>query len=86
MRRRRSISLRFQRYFRRSGFRYAMPWLSLRRWRRRALLVAAALFAALLCILFALGADVAIEAHRHVADRFPWLALIIAPAGFALIS
>lgn len=63
-----------------------MPWLSLRRWRRRALLVVAALFAALLCILFAIGADVAIEIHRHIADRYPWLALIIAPIGFALIS
>lgn len=73
------------RHFRRGGLRYAMPWLSLHRWRQRILLVVAALFAGLICILFAIGAEFAIAAHRDVMQALPWLSLIVAPAGFALI-
>ena len=40
----------------RGGRRYALPWLSLRRWRVRLLLVGAALLAGLIAIAFAIGA------------------------------
>jgi len=73
------------RHFRRGGFRYAMPWLSLHRWRQRLLLVFGALLAGLLCILFAIGAEFAIAAHSGLMRAYPWLTLIVAPAGFALI-
>ncbi len=81
----RITSTRAWRQFRRSGFRYAMPWLSLHRWRQRLLLVVGALLAGLLCILFAIGAEFAIAIHRDVMQEHPWLTLIVAPAGFALI-
>lgn len=71
--------------FKRGGKRYALTWLSLRRWRRRFMLVTAALLAGLLAILFALGADHAIEAHHRLMQKSPWLTLLIAPAGFALL-
>lgn len=74
------------RQFRRGGRRYALPWLSLRRWGGRALLVAAALLAGLLAILFAIGAELAIETHARVMAVSPWLTLLIAPAGFAAIA
>ena len=57
----------------RGGRRYFLPWLSLRRWRVRLLLVGAALFAGLIAIAFAIG------------ER-PWLTLFIAPGGFALLG
>ena len=41
----------------RGGRRYALPWLSLRRWRVRLLLVGAALLAGLVAIAFAIGAE-----------------------------
>ncbi len=69
--------------FRRGGRRYALPWLSIRRWRKRALLTGAALLAGLLAILFAIGAEFAIDAHHDLMSRWPWLTLLIAPAGFA---
>ncbi|WP_408634097.1 chloride channel protein [Pseudazoarcus pumilus] len=81
----RNTSSRYFRHFRRGGLRYAMPWLSLRRWRQRFLLVGAALLAGLICILFAIGAEVAIAAHRELMQRAPWLSLIIAPLGFAFL-
>ncbi|HRP95441.1 MAG TPA: chloride channel protein [Rhodocyclaceae bacterium] len=74
------------RLFRRGGRRYALPWLSLRRWRKRVLLVGAALFAGLLAILFAIGAELAIEAHAWVIAQSPWATLLIAPVGFALLT
>jgi H+/Cl- antiporter ClcA len=81
----RITSTRAWRHFRRGGLRYAMPWLSLHRWRQRLLLVFGALFAGLICILFAIGAELAIAAHRDVMQAMPWLTLIVAPAGFALL-
>ncbi len=74
------------RQFRRGGKRYAMPWLSLKRWRGRALLVSAALLAGLLAILFAIGAELAIEIHAHMMSVSPWLTLLIAPLGFAAMT
>lgn len=74
------------RHVRRGGRRYALPWLSLRRWGNRALLVSAALLAGLIAILFAIGAELAIEAHASVMSGTPWLTLIIAPIGFALMT
>lgn len=73
-------------FFKRGGRRYALPWLSIHRWRKRALLVGAALLAGLLAILFAIGAELAIEAHHEVAMALPWLTLLIAPAGFAAVA
>lgn len=81
----RITSTRAWRHFRRGGLRYAMPWLSLHRWRQRLLLVFGALLAGLICILFAIGAELAIAAHRDVMQAMPWLTLIVAPAGFALL-
>ncbi|WP_445954474.1 chloride channel protein [Thauera sp. SDU_THAU2] len=70
----------------RGGRRYALPWLSMRRWHKRLLLVGAALFAGLIAIGFALGADMAIEAHAHFMQERPWLTLLVAPAGFAAVA
>lgn len=67
----------------RSGRRYALPWLSIHRWRRRVLLVAAALLAGFIAILFAVGAELAIAWHQRLLTISPWLTLVIAPAGFA---
>ncbi len=69
----------------RGGRRYAMPWLSLGRWRKRLLLVGVTLLAGLAAIVFAIGADLAIEIHRLIYDEFWWSTLFIAPAGFALV-
>ncbi|MDR1423391.1 MAG: chloride channel protein [Azoarcus sp.] len=63
-----------------------LPWLSLRSWRKRFLLVGAALLAGTAAILFAKGADRAIAFHHGLTSSHAWLALIIAPAGFALIA
>jgi H+/Cl- antiporter ClcA len=69
----------------RGGRRYALPWLSPGRWRKRLLLVGVTLLAGLAAIIFAIGADMAIELHREIYRQAWWLTLIIAPAGFALI-
>lgn len=74
------------RHVRRGGRRYALPWLSLRRWRRRMLLVGAALLAGLLAILFAIGAELAIHSHSQLMQGMPWLTLLVAPAGFAAMA
>lgn len=74
------------RHVRRGGRRYALPWLSLRRWRKRVLLVGAALLAGLLAILFAIGAEVAIHTHSQLMQKIPWLSLLVAPAGFAAMT
>ena len=78
--------LRAIRQFARSGRRIAMPWLSPGRWRKRLLLVSVTLLAGITAIVFAVGADMAIEAHREVVHMAWWSSLIIAPAGFALIA
>jgi len=70
----------------RGGRRYALPWLSLRRWRVRLLLVGAALLAGLIAIAFAIGAELAIAAHAALIHERPWLSLLIAPAGFAALA
>lgn len=69
--------------FARGGRRYALPWLSVVRWRKRVLLVGAALLAGFVCIVFAIGAEFAIEGHHRLMSISPWLSLLIAPAGFA---
>ncbi len=74
------------RQFARGGRRYALPWLSIRRWMLRLKFVGAALLAGLIAILFAIGAELAIEAHAGAMRGAPWLTLIIAPAGFALMA
>ncbi|MDR3212546.1 MAG: chloride channel protein [Azoarcus sp.] len=63
-----------------------LPWLSPRSWRKRLLLVGAALLAGAISILFAIGAEHAIGFHRGLVLVAPWIALIIAPAGFAALS
>lgn len=50
------------------------------------LLVGAALAAGLIAIIFAIGAELAIEAHAHMMGISPWLSLLIAPAGFAAMA
>ncbi|WP_297358442.1 chloride channel protein [Thauera sp.] len=70
----------------RGGRRYALPWLSLRRWRVRLLLVGAALLAGLIAIAFAIGAELAIATHAGLVRERPWLTLLIAPAGFGLLA
>ena len=70
----------------RGGRRYALPWLSLRRWRVRLLLVGAALLAGLIAIAFAIGAELAIATHAGLIRERPWLTLLIAPAGFAALA
>jgi H+/Cl- antiporter ClcA len=74
------------RHLARGGRRYALPWLSYRRWHRRILLVGAALLAGLIAIVFAIGAEEAIAVHRRILDLSPWLSLALAPAGFALMA
>jgi H+/Cl- antiporter ClcA len=69
----------------RGGRRYALPWLSPGRWRKRLLLVGVTLLAGLAAIAFAIGADMAIEFHHAIYQQAWWLTLIIAPAGFALV-
>lgn len=65
--------------------RYTLPLISLGRWRKRFLLVGAGLLTGLVCILFALGAELAITAHQRLMHLSPWLTVLIAPAGFALV-
>jgi H+/Cl- antiporter ClcA len=47
------------------------------------MLVGAALLAGFVCIVFAIGAEFAIEGHHRLMSVSPWLSLLIAPAGFA---
>ncbi|WP_246116300.1 chloride channel protein [Denitromonas halophila] len=63
-----------------------MPWLSFGRWQNRILFVGIALLAGLAAIVFAIGADLAIEVHAELVHLAWWSSLLIAPAGFALIS
>lgn len=63
-----------------------LPLFSPRSWRKHLLLMVAALVAATLCILFAIGADSAIEIHQKLIRGRAWVALFIAPAGFALMA
>ena len=70
----------------RGGRRYALPWLSIRRWMIRLQFVGAALLAGLIAILFAIGAELAIGTHAGIMAELPWLTLIVAPAGFALMA
>lgn len=70
----------------RGGRRYALPWLSIGRWHKRLLLVGAALLAGLIAILFAIGAEIAIDTHARIMRERPWLTLLIAPAGFAAMA
>jgi H+/Cl- antiporter ClcA len=63
-----------------------LPLFSLRSWRKNLLLMGAALVAATLSILFAIGADNAIEIHRELIRDRAWVALFIAPAGFAAMA
>ncbi|MDR1854808.1 MAG: chloride channel protein [Azoarcus sp.] len=63
-----------------------LPWFSLRSWRKRLLLVSAALLAGTISILFAKGADEAIAFHHGLIGNHAWLAIFLAPAGFALIA
>lgn len=66
--------------------RHMLPWLSPRSWRKRLLLVGAALLAGTISILFAIGADHAIAIHHELIAAAPWAALFIAPAGFAALA
>jgi H+/Cl- antiporter ClcA len=63
-----------------------LAWLSPRRWHKHLLLSGAALIAATVAILFAIGAEHAINIHREWMETRPWLTLLIAPAGFAAIA
>ncbi|MCL2876561.1 MAG: chloride channel protein [Betaproteobacteria bacterium] len=45
-----------------------------------------ALGAATLSILFAIGADASIEIHRKLISDYAWIAIFIAPAGFAAMA
>ena len=69
-----------------SSRRYAMPWLSLQRWRKRAMLVGAAGLAGLLAIIFAIAAELAITGHEQLMHISPMLTLVIAPCGFAAMA
>jgi len=82
----RTTTGRVVRQLARESRRYALPWLSLGRWRKRIFLVGAALLAGLIAILFAIGAELAIDAHHRLMTASPWLSLLIAPAGFALMA
>ncbi|MCL1860633.1 MAG: chloride channel protein [Proteobacteria bacterium] len=66
--------------------RHMLPLFSPRTWRKHLLLMSAALIAATLSILFAIGADNAIEFHRELIRDHAWIALFIAPAGFAAMA
>tara|TARA_R110001583_G_scaffold24563_1_gene89735 strand:+ start:82557 stop:84002 length:1446 start_codon:yes stop_codon:yes gene_type:complete len=70
----------------RGSRRYALPWLSIRRWRKRLLLVGAALLAGIIAIGFAIGAELAIGYHQSLMHVSPWLTLVIAPTGFAAMA
>ena len=63
-----------------------LPLFSPRRWRKHLLLMGAALLAAMLCILFAKGTDITIEIHQELIRDNAWIALFIAPAGFAAMA
>jgi len=69
-----------------SGARHMLPLFSPRRLRKHLMLMGAALIAATLCILFAIGADKAIEIHQKLIQGHAWVALFIAPAGFAAMA
>lgn len=74
------------RHIARGGRRYALPWLSIGRWRKRLLLVGAALLAGVIAIAFAIGAELAIGYHQSLMQISPWLTLLIAPTGFAAMA
>ncbi|MDR2032395.1 MAG: chloride channel protein [Azoarcus sp.] len=63
-----------------------LPWLSPRLWRKRLLLVGAALLAGAIAIFFAIAAKHAIAWHHDLMRKAAWLTLFIAPAGFALLA
>ncbi|MDR2882009.1 MAG: chloride channel protein, partial [Azoarcus sp.] len=69
-----------------SSVRHMLPLFSPRSWRKHLLLTGAALIAAMLCILFAFGADKAIELHQSLILSHAWVAIFIAPAGFAAMA
>jgi len=46
----------------------------------------AALLAGLIAIIFAIGAELAIDTHARIMQERPWLTLLIAPAGFAAMA
>ncbi|NMG44043.1 chloride channel protein [Aromatoleum toluvorans] len=70
----------------RTGRRYTNPLISVGHWRRRALLVGAALLAGLIAIVFAIGSERAIGLHARLIATSPWLSLLVAPAGFAAMA
>lgn len=76
-------SARTFRQIARTGRRYTNPLVSMGHWRRRAVLVGAALLAGLIAIAFAIGSEHAIDLHARIIAASPWLSLIVAPAGFA---
>ncbi len=63
-----------------------MQWLSPGRWRTRLIIVGVTLLAAVTAIIFAISADLAIEAHKELAHLVWWASLVIAPVGFGLIA
>ena len=81
-----STTRRTFRQLARRGLRYALPWLSIGRWHKRLLLGGAALLAGLICIAFAIGAELAIAAHAKLMHDMPWVTLLVAPAGFAFLA
>ena len=70
----------------RTGRRYANPLVSVGHWRRRSLLVGAALLAGVIAIVFAIGAEHAIALHSRIIAASPWLSLVVGPTGFAAIA
>ena len=58
----------------------------MRRWHTRLLFSCTALLAGIFSIIFAIGAESAIEYHQHLLGHSMWLTLIIAPGGFALLA
>lgn len=81
-----STTRRAFRHLLRGGRRYALPWLSIGRWHKRLLLMGAALLAGLIAIIFAIGAELAIDTHARIMQERPWLTLLIAPVGFAAMA
>ena len=73
-------------YFLRQTRLYIMRWLSPGRWRTRLVIVGVTLLAAITAIIFAIGADLAIEAHREITHIVWWASLVVAPVGFGFIA
>lgn len=65
--------------------RSVLPWLSMRRWYNRFLLVTASLLVGLMCILFAVGADAMIAWQGDWVRASRWWSLLITPLGFAAV-